>query len=107
MANYEGRIRYFAEKTLFGSDAITTGAFSPTSTFLAVVKGPRVSIHAISGTRCDLAYIQDSPKSRVSAIAWCSDDSFITGYEDGSFVTTVISFSKFKARRVIYSSDVN
>lgn len=87
------RIRYYAEKRLVGSENIFLGAFSVNSTFLAVVKGRRVSVHAISGRACVLVYIQDSP-AHASAIIWHADDTFITGYADGSFVTTVLRFSK-------------
>lgn len=86
------KIRYFAEKRLSAEVPISLGAFAPGSNYVSLAKGSRVSITAIHDSRCDLVYVQDA-SSNVTALIWLTGDTFIAGYQDGTFVTTKISFS--------------
>ncbi|KAF9044666.1 hypothetical protein BDZ89DRAFT_1034235 [Hymenopellis radicata] len=86
------KIRYFAEKRLKSALTVSIGAFSDECTYLALARGPRITIVATSDALCDPIYYQDAD-SDVTALLWLSDNILIAGYASGNFVTTRITYT--------------
>ncbi|KAF9012270.1 hypothetical protein BDZ89DRAFT_1047066 [Hymenopellis radicata] len=93
----ESKIRYFAEKYLESPLPISVAAFSEGCTYLALGRGPRVTIVATSNALCDPIYFQDSD-SDVTALLWLSDSTLIAGYSNGMFVTTRIAYTHLRVQ---------
>src|ERR1700761_3546901 len=102
-----GKVRYLPEHYFLAPVYISLASLSPSSRFLALSRGHCVSIHPVptrrrvsnvhekSSTHNDndaglSVYMQDG-HCDATALAWLTDDVFVTGYIDGTVVFTQIT----------------